>query len=61
MAVPARQARSHVASREQYEAKYPGRAWPPYDPGNMVLNLFVKRPGWRAAEGYGQPALGYPQ
>ena len=25
-----------------------------------VTNMFLKPPGWRAAEGYGQPALGYP-
>ena len=31
-----------------------------YDPGGMVTNLFMKRPGWRAAEGFGQPALGAP-
>lgn len=45
----------------EHERKHPGQPWPNYDPGNMVLNLFVKPPGWRAAEGYGQPALGYPQ
>lgn len=47
--------------RAQYEARYPGRSWPAYDPGGMVTNLFLKPPGWRAAEGHGQPALGYPQ
>jgi len=31
-----------------------------YDPGNMLVNLFFKQPGWRAAEGFGQPAVGYP-
>ena len=31
-----------------------------YDPGGMLTNLFVKQSGWRAAEGFGQPALGYP-
>ena len=29
-----------------------------YDPGGVFTNLFVKYPGWRAREGYGQPALG---
>ena len=46
--------------KAQFEAKYPGRAWPAYDPGGMFNNLFLKSPGWRAAEGFGQPALGYP-
>jgi YHS domain-containing protein len=47
--------------KAQWEARNPGRSWPSYDPGGMVSNLFLKRPGWRAAEGFGQPALGYPQ
>ena len=46
---------------DQWVAKNPGKTWPVYDPGGMVNNLFLKRPGWRAAEGFGQPALGYPQ
>ena len=46
--------------REQWLAQHPGQAWPAYDPGGMVQNLFLKPPGWRAAEGFGQPALGYP-
>ena len=44
----------------QKQAQNPGQAWPNYDPGGMFNNLFLKPPGWRAAEGYGQPALGYP-
>ena len=47
--------------KAQWEAKNPGKTWPGYDPGGMVKNLFLKQPGWRAAEGFGQPALGYPQ
>jgi YHS domain-containing protein len=47
--------------KAEWEAKNPGKAWPSYDPGGMVKNLFLKQPGWRAAEGFGQPALGYPQ
>ncbi|HMS78009.1 MAG TPA: YHS domain-containing (seleno)protein [Burkholderiaceae bacterium] len=47
--------------RAEYEAKHPGRPWPAYDVGGMVTNLFLKPPGWRAAEGFGQPALGYPR
>lgn len=46
---------------EQWTARNPGKTWPAYDPGGMVTNLFIKPPGWRAAEGFGQPALGYPQ
>jgi hypothetical protein len=46
--------------RAQWEAKNPGRSYPSYDPGGMLTNLFLKPPGWRAAEGFGQPALGYP-
>jgi hypothetical protein len=47
--------------KAEWEAKNPGKTWPSYDPGGMVKNLFLKKPGWRAAEGFGQPALGYPQ
>ena len=46
--------------RAQWEARNPGQRWPEYDPGGMITNLFLKPPGWRAAEGFGQPALGYP-
>jgi len=31
-----------------------------YDPGGLMNNLFFKYPGWRAREGFGQPALGIP-
>ena len=46
--------------RRDFQARHPGQDMPAYDPGGMITNLFLKRPGWRAAEGYGQPALGYP-
>ncbi len=46
--------------RAQWLSLHPGQSWPAYDPGGMVKNLFLKPPGWRAAEGFGQPALGYP-
>ena len=46
--------------RQAWQAKHPGETPSAYDPGGMVTNLFLKRPGWRAAEGFGQPALGYP-
>jgi hypothetical protein len=47
--------------RGEWQAQHPGQSYPSYDPGGMITNLFLKPPGWRAAEGYGQPALGYPQ
>jgi YHS domain-containing protein len=47
--------------RAQHERQNPGQPWPTYDTGGMLTNLFLKPPGWRAAEGFGQPALGYPQ
>ena len=46
--------------RAEWEAKNPGKSWPQYDVGSMFSNLFTKLPGWRAAEGHSQPALGYP-
>lgn len=47
--------------KQEWEQKNPGKSWPTYNPGGMVQNLFLKQPGWRAAEGFGQPALGYPE
>ena len=47
--------------RAEWDAKNPGKTWPVYDVGGMVSNLFTKPPGWRAAEGFSQPALGYPE
>ena len=47
--------------RAEYEAKNPGKPWPAYDVGGMFANLFTKPPGWRAAEGHSQAALGYPE
>ena len=44
----------------QWEAKNPGKTWPVFDTGGMFNNLFLKPPGWRAAEGFGQAAVGYP-
>lgn len=43
----------------QWRAKNPGKELN-YDPGSMYQNLIRKQPGWRAAEGVGQPRLGYP-
>ena len=47
--------------KAEWLARHPGGRYPDYDPGGMVTNLFLKPPGWRAAEGFGQPALGYPR
>jgi hypothetical protein len=47
--------------KAEWQAQNPGQSYPTYDPGGMINNLFFKLPGWRAAEGFGQPALGYPQ
>lgn len=46
---------------QEWKAKNPGKEWPSYDTGGMITNLFLKPPGWRAAEGFSQPALGYPE
>jgi YHS domain-containing protein len=53
--------RTGLQIKAEWQAKNPGKSWPSYDPGGMVNNLFLKSPGWRAAEGFGQPALGYPE
>jgi YHS domain-containing protein len=45
---------------QRFTQRHPGRSWPVYDTGGMLNNLFLKPPGWRAAEGFSQPALGYP-
>ena len=47
--------------KAEWEVKQPGKQWPAYDVGGMMTNLFAKPPGWRAAEGFSQPALGYPE
>ena len=46
--------------RAEYAKKNPGKPWPTFDVGSMFSNLFTKPPGWRAAEGFSQPAVGYP-
>ena len=46
---------------EEWKKKDPAMQWPAYDTGNMLTNLLLKPPGWRAAEGFSQPALGYPE
>lgn len=43
----------------EWRAKNP-KSQVSYDPGGALRNLFLKYPGWRAREGFGQPALGVP-
>ena len=42
---------------EEWNQKHPGKPVT-FDPGGFVNNIILKYPGWRAREGYGQPALG---
>jgi YHS domain-containing protein len=53
----------YYRSREELErewlARNPGKSLPKEDRGDGLQN-FVQPPGWRAAIGRGQPALGYP-
>ena len=51
--------RSGASLMAEWREKHPGKTLD-YDPGGMIDNLFLKRPGWRAREGYGQPPLGVP-
>jgi YHS domain-containing protein len=44
---------------EEWRAKNPGRTIE-YDTGGALNNLVFKYPGWRAREGFSQPALGVP-
>ena len=53
--------RSGAQIRAEWLARHPGQTYPDYDPGSLAQNLLAKPPGWRAAEGVGQPALGYPR
>jgi YHS domain-containing protein len=43
----------------RWREKHPGQSID-YDTGGFVNNVVLKYPGWRAREGYGQPALGVP-
>lgn len=49
--------RSGRELREEWQRRNPGKRLD-YDPGRSFTNWFVKYPGWRAREGFGQPALG---
>jgi len=53
--------RTGAQIQAEWLARNPGKTWPRYDVGGMFANLFTKPPGWRAAEGHSQPALGYPE
>ncbi len=46
--------------KQAYDKQHPDKPLT-YNPGGIFTNLFLKPPGWRAAEGFGQAALGYPQ
>lgn len=45
---------------EEFQRQNPGKTLS-YNPGGLFTNLLLKSPGWRAAEGFGQPALGWPE
>lgn len=42
----------------EFKQKHPDKTWPDYNPGGMIKNLFLEKPGWRAREGFGQPVVG---
>ena len=42
---------------EEWNQKHPDKPVT-FNPGGFVNNIILKYPGWRAREGYGQPALG---
>jgi YHS domain-containing protein len=43
----------------EWKQKHPGQTLS-YDTGGFWNNMVLKYPGWRAREGFGQPALGVP-
>ena len=49
--------RTHQSLNDEWNAKHPNQPIT-YDPGGLTANLLTKDPGWRAREGFGQPALG---
>jgi YHS domain-containing protein len=51
--------RTGASLMAEWRAKNPGRTID-YDTGGALSNLLFKYPGWRAREGYSQPALGVP-
>lgn len=53
-----RYARALHEARADWERQHPGQPWPDDAP---TWRDWFKPPGWRAAEGVGQPALGYPE
>lgn len=51
--------RTGASLMAEWQQKHPGRTLA-YDPGGLLDNLVLERPGWRAREGFGQPRLGIP-
>lgn len=49
--------RTSKSLTDEWNAKYPDKPIT-YNPGGFVNNIVFKYPGWRAREGFGQPALG---
>ena len=47
------------ALMQRWRAAHPGQAID-YDTGGGLRNIVLKYPGWRAREGFSQPALGVP-
>lgn len=50
--------RSMAQARAEWEKSFPDQQWPADE---ASWRDWFKRPGWRAAEGVGQPALGYAE
>ncbi len=49
--------RTHRSLDDEWNTKHPNKPIT-FDPGGLIRNLVFKYPGWRAREGFGQPALG---
>jgi YHS domain-containing protein len=49
--------RTSKSLTDEWNAKHPDKPMS-YNPGGFVNNVVLKYPGWRAREGFGQPALG---
>ena len=49
--------RTHRSLDDEWNAKHPDKPIT-FDPGGLIRNLVFKYPGWRAREGFGQPAQG---
>ena len=51
--------RTGASLMAEWKEKHPGRTLA-FDTGGVLRNLLLEPPGWRAREGFGQPALGVP-